>query len=475
MLDRRRLIALAACALALAGVGLPAAGAAPEVKKPAITWHRVKTNYTRANRPVTSIRTVVVHVTEGGFWGSVRWLQNERAHASSHFVVSRSGKIAQLVRLQDVAWHAGNGRMNARSVGIEHVGWTYDPAGFTERQYEASARLVAWIARRTLLPIDRRHIIGHAHVPAPGGGRGGSGHHTDPGPSWRWDHYLDLVRRFAYPRPTLRVEQRLQPGPLRGVVPWHAVTKGGARRVEFAVDGRVLWIDRRAPFSFLGGLGLNTVGLANGRHVLELRAFADGTRHDVVRRTVVVTNRAFALTTGGARPWRRVRGVVRLRVRVWGAKAESVVVRIDGDRLRVDRRAPYVFRWDSRRRRDGRHVLSIRATSVDGRVATRRVPVVASNRPRPAPTRPVTPRIAATSLADGATVSGFVVWRAQVTGAVRVEFRVDGRLLGTDVRRPFTVGWDTTTEAPGPHALSITAIGGSGRTTQRSLTVVVSV
>ena len=32
--------------------------------------------------------------------------------------------------------------MNARSVGIEHEGWTYDPAGFTERQYEASARLV---------------------------------------------------------------------------------------------------------------------------------------------------------------------------------------------------------------------------------------------------------------------------------------------------------------------------------------------
>ena len=39
--------------------------------------------------PVGSIRMVVVHVTEGGFWGSVRWLQSERAHASSHFVVSR--------------------------------------------------------------------------------------------------------------------------------------------------------------------------------------------------------------------------------------------------------------------------------------------------------------------------------------------------------------------------------------------------
>ena len=49
------------------------------------------------------------------------------------------------------------------------------------------------------MPIDRAHIVGHAKVPAPRGGRGGSGHHTDPGPYWRWGHYLALVRRYAYP------------------------------------------------------------------------------------------------------------------------------------------------------------------------------------------------------------------------------------------------------------------------------------
>src|SRR5262245_35109167 len=102
MLDRRSLIALAACASGLAGFALPAADAARGVQKRAVTWHRRHKNYTRAHRPITSVRTVVIHVTEGGFWGSVRWLQNERAHASSHFVVSRSGSIAQLVRLQDV-------------------------------------------------------------------------------------------------------------------------------------------------------------------------------------------------------------------------------------------------------------------------------------------------------------------------------------------------------------------------------------
>ena len=116
----------------------------------------------------------------------MRWLQNPRAHASSHYVVARSGRIIQLVHLSDIAWHAGNWRTNEQSVGIEHEGFTYGPRGFTDAQYRASARLAAWIARRSLMPIDRKHLIGHAEVPDGRGGRGGSSHHTDPGPHWNW-------------------------------------------------------------------------------------------------------------------------------------------------------------------------------------------------------------------------------------------------------------------------------------------------
>ena len=466
-----------ACAAVLAAALAPRAGAAEPLRRPPITWLKGEGNYTKSHRGPTAIRCIVVHVTEGSFWGSVRWLRNRRAHASSHYVVSRSGRIVQLVHLSDIAWHAGNWRVNAESVGIEHEGWTDDPAGFTQAQYRASARLAAYLARRSLLPIDRAHLIGHAQVPGPRGGLGGSSHHTDPGRYWNWREYLRLVRRYASGQATLRVEARVGRGTLRGIVGWRAATAGGVRRVEFAVDGRVAWTDARAPFAFAGGRGLNTTGLRNGTHVLELRAYGDGTRHDVTRRRVVVRNHVFDLTTAGARQWGKARGVVSLRARVWGAKAESVIARVDGDRLAVDRRPPYRFRWDSRRRSDGKHVLTFLARSVDGREARQRLVVVVANhaarraRPKPAPP-PL--RVTGGSPAAGSTLSGFVLWRADVTGLpARVEFWADGVLRGTDLQRPFTLGWDTAAEAVGEHRLLVKAIPRSGRTVERATTVTV--
>lgn len=476
----RLLFPLVLAALAALGGGIaPRAHAAEPLRRPPVTWLKGEGNYTKSHRGAGAIRCIVVHVTEGSFWGSVRWLRNRRAHASSHFIVSRSGRIVQLVHLSDIAWHAGNWHVNAESVGIEHEGWTDDPAGFTEAQYRASARLAAYLARRSLLPIDRAHLIGHAQVPGPRGGLGGASHHSDPGRYWNWREYLRLVRHFAAGQAKLRVEARLAPGTLRGIVRWRAETAGGVRRVEFAVDGRVVWTDARAPFAFAGGRGLNTTMLGNGAHVLELRAYGNGTRHDVSRRHVVVRNHVFDLTTAGARHWGKARGVVSLRARVWGAKAESVVARVDGDRLAVDRRAPFRFRWDSRRRRDGKHVLTVLARSVDGREARRRLVVVVSNHParraRPKPTRrPPVLRVTGGSLQTGATLSGFVLWRTDVTGTpARVEFWIDGVLRGSDLRRPFTLGWDTAPDGAGEHHLLVKAVPPSGRIVERTTTVTV--
>nr|MBA2385159.1 N-acetylmuramoyl-L-alanine amidase [Actinomycetota bacterium] len=305
--------------------------------RPPIVWLKGEGNFTKAHRGPQSIDRIVVHVTEGAFWGSVRWLKSPRAHASSHYVVSRRGKVVQLVHLSDVAWHAGNWNVNVRSIGIEHEGFTYGRAGFTAAQYRNSARLTAWIARRSLMPIDRAHIIGHHEVPGPRGGRGGASHHTDPGRRWNWNRYLALVRSYAIRGwEKLSVSTRLPSGPLRGVVTWRAPTTGGVRSVEFAVDERVAWTDRQAPFTFRGGRGLNTTRLRNGTHVFELRAYGDGTRHDITRWMVVVSNAEFTLTSAGARPWTRVRGTVRLRARPAGAKADRVLFAVDGRRVALD-------------------------------------------------------------------------------------------------------------------------------------------
>src|SRR5581483_10774560 len=178
MRSLRRAIVVLLAALVSAAV---AAAAPPQSRLAA------QTNYTKAERPISAIRFVVVHVSEGSFFGTVAWLRDPKAHASANFVVGRNGAVQQLVPLHDIAWHAGNWAYNVRSVGIENEGVTDDPSGFTNAQYRATAKLAAVIARRALIPIDRRHIIGHYQVPDPNDPLQGGGidNHTDPGKFWR--------------------------------------------------------------------------------------------------------------------------------------------------------------------------------------------------------------------------------------------------------------------------------------------------
>jgi hypothetical protein len=467
-------LAFTLAASVLAAVLLAPAGGAATSFRPPVTWLKGEGNFTKAHRSTGSIDKIVVHVTEGQFWGSVRWLKSPRAHASSHYVVSRRGKIVQLVHLSDIAWHAGNWNVNVQSVGIEHEGFTYGPGGFPDAQYHASARLAGWIARRALMPINRRTVIGHADVPAPGGGRGGASHHTDPGPHWNWNRYLQLVRRYAGVQ-KLSVLPVVPAGPLRGIIPWRAKATGDIRRVEFSIDGRVARVDQRAPFAFSGGL--NTTRLANGRHVLQVHGIAGPGRYDIARKTIVVDNRSFALTSAGARPWTKVRGPVRLRVRPWGAKAAAMTFRVDGRKVAVDRRAPFLFSWSPARAKTGKHVLEVVAASVDGRSASVRIPLVvagkpAAPKPKPAPV-PAPLRIVSQSVASGQVATGLVLWRVELNGPARVEFLVDGVVRGADVAAPYTFGWNAAVEAPGEHRLTARATGRNGRVVEASVVVTV--
>lgn len=465
------LVALAA--VVVAGAAVPESQA-----RPPVTWLKGEGNFTKAHRSPQSIDRIVVHVTEGSFWGSVSWLKNPRAHASSHFVVGRGGTVVQLVHVSDIAWHAGNWNVNVRSVGIEHEGFTYGPNGFTDAQYRNSAKLAGWLARRALMPIDREHFIGHAEVPAPGGGRGGASGHTDPGPRWNWNRYLRLVRSYAGVQ-KLSVVPVVPPGTLRGIVPWRAPATGDIKHVEFSINGRVVWVDRKAPFAFAGGRGLNTTTLRNGRHVLGVHGVAGPGRYDIARKSIVVDNKAFALTSAGVREWSKAKGPVRLRVRPWGARAARMTFTVDGRRIAVDRRAPFVFTWRPLSTRSGKRVLEVVAKSVDGRTASFRIPVVvpqpARPKPKPTPPKPVAPvlRVVSQSVADGQTTTGLVVWRVTATAAARVEFLVDGVLRGTDVAGPYTFGWNASGEPPGPHRLTARAVGQRGKIVEASVTVTV--
>ncbi len=95
---------------------------------------------------------------------------------------STDGHIAQHVKAKDVAWHAGNWYVNAKSIGIEHEGFVAEQgAWYTEAMYRSSAKLVRYLAGKYGIPLDRQHILGHDNVPGtvPVDGRR---HALGPGP-----------------------------------------------------------------------------------------------------------------------------------------------------------------------------------------------------------------------------------------------------------------------------------------------------
>src|SRR5204862_3853436 len=133
-----------------------------------------------------------------------------------------------------------------------------------------------------------------------------------------WNCYLKLVRRYAYPKPFARLLVRS--APLRngqvvaGNVRWRAAIRGPMpSRIDFLVDGKPRWSDRRSPFAYAGGGPLRTLDLANGRHTLRVVAVGK-TGHSAAQTIAVrVRNVPLALTTAGIRRWQRVSNVVSLR------------------------------------------------------------------------------------------------------------------------------------------------------------------
>ena len=101
----------------------------------AVWWPAASCNYTNSNRAVSynsyNIDTIVIHVAEGSYSSTISWLENCAAQASAHYVVSSEGGMAQCVREEDIAWHAGWWYTNTHSIGIEHAGYINNPDSFT--------------------------------------------------------------------------------------------------------------------------------------------------------------------------------------------------------------------------------------------------------------------------------------------------------------------------------------------------------
>src|SRR5581483_3150294 len=134
-----------------------------------------------------------------------------------------------------------------------------------------------------------------------------------------------------------------------------------------------------------------------------------------------------------------------------------------------DTSAPYLFKWDTRRTKDGLHTLALAGRARDGRIVRSRVLVDVVNKTvQPA-------KIVSSSLVDGQTVSGTQHWLVATSGSVaRVEFDVDGLPQVTQAKAPYAYDWNTTDEAAGTHQLTVRAYGIEGDVASQTITVTVA-
>jgi N-acetyl-anhydromuramyl-L-alanine amidase AmpD len=152
--------------------------------------------YGAPGRPDAAIKRIIIHVAQAPAGSVVNTFKNGASGSSAHYVVSASGRVTQMVPDHAIAWHAGNRLYNATSIGIEHAGYVQRAESFTEPMYRASGRLAGHLAEKYHIPLDRLHVIGHNEVPDPHepGKFGGFDGHTDPGPHWNWQRYMEYAR-----------------------------------------------------------------------------------------------------------------------------------------------------------------------------------------------------------------------------------------------------------------------------------------
>jgi len=116
--------------------------------------------------------------------GALDWLTRQESGVSCHYFVDEEGRIAQLVREEERAWHAGQSLwagetdLNSCSIGIEihNPGHDFDYPDFTEEEMKAVEALCLDILSRHAIPPHR--VLAHSDV-APGRKR-------DPGEKFDW-------------------------------------------------------------------------------------------------------------------------------------------------------------------------------------------------------------------------------------------------------------------------------------------------
>jgi hypothetical protein len=277
---------------------------------------------------------------------------------------------------------------------------------------------------------------------------------------------------------------------LTGSLTWTATPSGTTvSSIDFLIDGTLKWTENISPYVFNGdGQQLDTRTLSNGAHTLALQAHAADGRTATTSSAVTVANGSTAPPPSFAVTSSIANGATLTGSLTWtatpsGATVSTVDFLIDGTVNWTERISPYVFNGDGQQLdtttlSNGAHTLSVEAHAADGSTATASSSVTVTNGAASAPPS----FVVTSSIADGATINGSMVWTATASGDTvsKVEFLIDGTTKWTDQVAPYQFGgdpagrFDTTLLKNGQHRLAVTAYGTGGLSVTELSSVTVS-
>ena len=131
----------------------------------------VSPNYSKKRRLKQDIKFVIIHYT--GMQSeieSLKRLKDPKYMVSCHYIISRTGKVTQMVREENIAWHAGKSKwkkyknLNNFSIGIELVnkGHQFGYQNFSHQQISSLTKLCKKIKKKYL--IRKENFLGHSDI-----------------------------------------------------------------------------------------------------------------------------------------------------------------------------------------------------------------------------------------------------------------------------------------------------------------------
>ncbi len=128
-------------------------------------------NYSKKPRLYKQIKFIIFHYTGmQSEIASVKRLKSPKSRVSCHYLVNRQGRILQLIKDKNIAWHAGKSKwkkfvnLNKNSIGIELVnrGHRYGYENFTGKQIKSLIFLCNILKKKYL--IKDENFLGHSDI-----------------------------------------------------------------------------------------------------------------------------------------------------------------------------------------------------------------------------------------------------------------------------------------------------------------------